>query len=248
MKIKIVLYSLMTFIIVFFCTCSILTVDAVIENISVNNQLNDFLSKGVYIEELNGIHYYQVDIEEELTSPSIEIINNRPYSTTKGDIFVNRESVLNMFPFVAEFITFYFGGHAGIVVDRTKVIETTGMESNPEDNVVIKGYNNIFSSSLKRSAIGLRVKANEEEINKAMTYAESKVGALYNYSFVLNRKNTFYCTDIVARSFGKEAGLDFNLDKDGIAVSCNDLINSEDTFITYYSFYIDNEMHLYYAV
>lgn len=243
---KIVFY----FVLFFILLISILTVDAVIENINVDSQITDFISKGIFIEEIDDIRYYEVDINEidNDTAPSIEIFNNGPTPTTKGDIFVARESVLDVLPFSSQFISFYFGGHAGIVYDRYNVIETTGMEYNPENNVVIKGYNNILNNSIKRSVVGLRVKANETEVDKAMQYLDTTIGKKYNYSFVFNRKNTFYCTDLVARAYSKEAGLNFDLDKDGIAVSCNDLIVSNDTFITYYAFYEDNIMHLYYAV
>ncbi len=243
---KIVLYFCL-FMIFFLST---LTVDAVIENIKVDSQISDFISNAVFKEEVNNIRYYEVDIPQvnELSSPTIQVINNIPKSTTKGDIFVSRESVLEVLPFSAQFISFYFGGHAGIVLDQYTVIETTGMESNPDNNVVIKGFNSIITNNLKRSVIGLRVNASDEEINKAIGYLDESIGKKYNYSFIFNRKNTYYCTDLVARAFSKEAGLDFDLDKDGIAVSCNDLVISDDTFITYYSYYEGDILHLYYAI
>ncbi len=235
--------------IIFVCSLCLFTVDAVIENVKSDSKITEFIKKGQYEKTINNIHYYTVDIDRELSSPSIEIIRNRPVSTTKGDIYVSQESLLDVLPFVAEFITFYFGGHAGLILDQDYVIETTGMESDPEDNVVIKGGNSVLYPFFDRSTVGLRVDTSQENIDKAMDYALDKVGSKYNYSFIFNRKNTFYCTDLVARAYSSEAGVNgINLDKDGIAVSCNDIITSNDVFITYFNYYIGNEQHIYYAI
>lgn len=231
------------------CIVAILTVDTVAENIKVDNMLKEFMDNGVEVGTHGRFTFYEVVIEEKLTTPSIVFEENgNPLSATPGDIFILRESMFDYIPYSAEFITFYFGGHAGLIYDENYVLETTGLEVNPEDNAVIMYSNNILFRPERVSTVGLRVKASEEEVDKALQYAYSTIGIPYNYSFIFDRKNTFYCTDLVSRSYGKEANLDFILDKDGIAVSCNDLIISEDTFITYYMWYEGFEKHLYYAV
>lgn len=234
---------------ILFCLLSLLTVDATLENIQVDQALKEFIDNGVKVGTHNRFTFYEVVIEEELTTPSITFTESgNPQSTTPGDIFVLRESILDVLPYSAEFITFYFGGHAGIVYDKDSIFETTGMEINPEDNVIIEYSNNIFFRPERVSTIGLRVKAPEEDAAQAVEYVKSKLGVKYNYTFIFNKKNSFYCTDLVSRAYGKEAGLNYELDKDGIATSCNDLIVSKDTFITYYMRYDGYDKHLYYAV
>ncbi len=249
MKIYKIFNFFIIFLLSFFSLAAILTIDATIENIIVERQLVEFMNKGVEVGKHSNFTFYEVVIEEELTTPVLSFTESgNPYLATPGDIFVLRESSLTSIPLAAEFITYYFGGHSGIVYDEDFLIETTGMELNPELNKVIKNKNDVFFRPERVSSVGLRVKATEEEIESAVNFAESTIGLPYNYSFVFNRKNSFYCTDLVSRSYGKEAGLNFNLDKDGIATSCNDLIISKDTFITYYLVYEGYNKHLYYAV
>ncbi len=232
-----------------FCSLGLLTLDAVTENIIVDNMIKEFINNSVEVGSHNRFTFYEVNIEEKLTTPSVSFLDNgNPHVATKGDIFVLRESLVDVLPYSVEFITFYFGGHAGIIYDEDYILETTGMEPIPENNAVIKYSNNVLFRPERVDTVGLRVKGTDEEIEIASEYAYSTIGTMYNYSFVFNRKNSYYCTDLVSRSFGKEAGLDFDLDKDGIAVSTNDLILSDDTFITFYMRYDGYDKHLYYAV
>lgn len=231
----------------FICFLAILTVDAIFENVIVDSQVKAFVENGVFKQELGSFYLYEVEIEEELRSPSVTFDGNTVNNETSGDIFIYKESKMDVLPYSAEFISYFFGGHAGIV-DGGVIIEAMGANSKPEDNIVDYAMNNLFYDRHERDVIGLRVKGSDEEIEKAVEYANSVVGVKYNFTFVFNRKNSFYCTDLISRAFGKEANLDFNLDQDGIATSCNDLVLSNDTFITYFMYYKDGIKHLYYAV
>ncbi len=248
MKIKLI-KVVMTSVLIILSLASILTVDATLENINVNSQIQKFMDNGKEVATHGRFTFYEVIIEEELRTPSIEFTSSgNPYVSTPGDIFVLRESLFTYLPMAAEFITFYFGGHAGIVYDEDTIIETTGMEVVSDQNKVITYRNNILFRPEKVETVGLRVKASDDEVKKAVDFSYNTVDSLYNYSFIFGRKDKFYCTDLISRSFGQEAGLDFKLDEDGIAVSCNDLIVSDDTFITYYMRYEGYDKHLYYAV
>lgn len=235
-------------IVSFFAFVSLLVVDVVVENIIVDTQISNFIEKGVFKEVIGNIHLYEVEVEG-LTEPSITFdLRGYPESTNRGDIFIHKESEINMVPYSAAFISYFFGGHAGIILNESKTIEVNGAMSNPALNVVDTCYNDIFYGGTSRDTLGLRVRAPQDDIDKAVDFAYAEVGKPYNFTFVLNRKNSYYCTDLLSRAFGKEAGLNYNLDKDGIATSCNDLILSEDTNIIYYMFYVGSEKHLYYAV
>lgn len=236
-------------LLLFLSLVSLLVVDVVIENFIVDSQINDFVNNGVYVGNLRDYYFYEVNINEKLDSPSISFTETGyPESTNYGDIFIYKESKIEYIPYSAAFISYFFGGHAGIVVDDSVTIEANGAMGNPYLDVVDTCPNNIFTDSDKRDVVGLRVRATEEDVNQAMEYIENSLDMPYNFSFVFNRKNSFYCTDIISRAFGHESNLDYELDKDGIATSCNDLIVSEDTYMIYYMYYNGNEKHLYYAI
>lgn len=231
----------------------VLSADVVYENIVVNAQIEEFMDNGVYVGNYGDLFLYEVKIDEELSETSITFNEQGiPTSTNPGDIFLYRESTLDenypAIPFLKQFVSYYFGGHAGVIVDENFTVETNGAYSDAGKNIVDNCENNIFSSPSQRDTLGLRVNAPQEDIDASLTYLEEAVGMPYNYTFIFNKANSYYCTDLVARAFGKEAGLSYELDKDGIATSCNDLIISEDTYIIYYMFYNDGERHLYYAV
>jgi len=77
--------------------------------------------------------------------------------------------------------------------------------------------------------IGLRVKnTTEEDRNKIIEYADAQLDKGYNYTFIFNRENTFYCTDLVSRSV-KNAGININYDH--FATTGNDMIISKNTYI-----------------
>ncbi len=232
---------------------AILSLDIVYENINTKFQLKNFIDNGVYIGNNGEFFLYEVEIEQQLTTPSVTIDEDgNAYSQTPGDIFIYRKSTLDEnypnIPLLVPFVSYYFGGHAGIIADENNTIETNGTYSSAGANIVDLCPNNIFYNEANRDAVGLRVKAPEEDINTALDYFNNAIGMPYNYTFIFNKANSYYCTDLVARGFGKEAGLPYNLDVDGIATSVNDLIISKDTFITYYMIYKGNEKHLYYAV
>lgn len=234
---------------IFISFLALLTVDAVGENLLVDSQLREFISKGVFVEQVDEYCFYEVEIEEELRTPSIEFSSRKiPLSVTPGDIYIYKESEIDVLPFAKEFISYFFGGHAGIVYDDTKTIDAFGASFNPEDNIIDFSSNNVLSSYRQRDVIGLRVNATDEEVEKAVDFSYDAVGKSYNLSFVFNRKNSFYCTDLISRAYSKENGLNFNLDQDGIATSCNDLVLSDDTYLIYYMFENNGLNHLYYAV
>lgn len=246
------MYKILKVLLIVFLTfisfLAILTIDAIGENVLVDLQIKSFIEKGEYSHQVGDFFFYEVPIEEELRTPSITYRNNGyPETTTEGDIFIYRESEIDLVQFSGEFISFFFGGHAGII-DGDSVIEAFGVSTNPEYNIVDYDINDIFYDYSERDVLGLRVRASDEDVEKAMTFSRESVGKYYNMSFVFNRKDSFYCTDLISRAYSKEAGLSYNLDKDGIATSCNDLVLSNDTFITYYMYYLNNERHLYYAV
>lgn len=241
------------FFISIFIVFLMFTIDTIYENINVKYQIKNFTDSGVFIQQIDDFYLYEVEVDYELNSPSINFNEyGLPITSTPGDIFIYRESTLDEnFPnilFLKYYISYYFGGHAGVIVDEFNTIETNGAYSEGDKNIVDLCENNIMYSPSNRDVVGLRVDASKEDVDKSLNYLHNAVGKPYNYTFIFNKANSYYCTDLVARAYGKEAGLPYDLDVDGIATSCNDLIISKDTCITYYMVYNGSEKHLYYAV
>ena len=159
-----------------------------------------------------------------------------------GDLFVMPQSRMDFIPFSMEFITYLFGGHAGVVAPNNKLIEAMGGSS--DDMYVNENSTDLFYE--ERTVVGLRVKTSLENRYKAVESAKTLVGKAYNYLFVLNTKDHYYCTDICHRIFSKEFGQDLSLDTNGFHVSSQDLIKSKDVFITYVKIVSGDETHVYY--
>jgi hypothetical protein len=110
-----------------------------------------------------------------------------------------------------------------------------------------------FGNWYRNEWVGLRIKGvTQADIDEALLFLEDKAiqEAQYNFLFVLNTKNKYYCTDMVSRAYesiqtdsGKQK---YNLNRDLIAVTVNDLILSKNTYISYYVTTKHNIKHVYY--
>ena len=111
-----------------------------------------------------------------------------------------------------------------------------------------------YGTYYRKSWIGLRLKGvTESDITTVMDYLEDKEQkeAQYNYWFVFNTNNRYYCTDMVSRAYEAiktpDGNQKYHLNKDGIAVTVNDLVLSKNTYISYYVTTDKNDVkHVYY--
>ncbi|MDD2575023.1 MAG: hypothetical protein PHD47_00985 [Acholeplasmataceae bacterium] len=206
--------------------------------------------------------------------------NDLRYPGAEGDILVTRQSPFANKPGIYDFVTFYFGGHAAYVGEENILFETSGILS-PGDSIfktIFQGSDstvasmasnywlnpnfrnvndptyNAFGSYYRKEFIGLRVKevTSEEitEVNEFMNHVVD-IEAQYNFFFVFNTQNRYYCTDLISRGFGtitnSNGNQKYNLNSDLVATTVNDLILSDDTYI---SFYVrtdkNNVKHIYF--
>lgn len=229
-----------------------------IETIVVQSEIAQFVSKGEYVEEISSrtVKYYRIESDEE--KPAFTLHNGIRLLGSSGDILLATGSPFPDIPFVNEFISFFFGQHAALVagdyegkapyngkkisITKYDVIETTGLADKKEDNCVSYFPNNFHNRY--EEIIGLRPKnATQTDYDKILSYAYENMYKPYNYSFVFNTKNKYYCTDLVSRAY-KSAGFDLN--HDHIATTVNDLITSEDSYIFLYQIVRDGVRHVYY--
>lgn len=102
----------------------------------------------------------------------------------------------------------WVGGHAALVVDGYNTIEAFGNAGTSKDGV--RYWTNNFHNRYK-DAKGYSVSGTTTSTRKkAVSYAESKLYAPYNFSFY-NKTNTtaFYCSQIVWRAW-KQQGIDLD--------------------------------------
>lgn len=111
-----------------------------------------------------------------------------------------------------------------------------------------------FGNYYRKEWIGLRVKGvTNDEIDQVTGYMDELVRkeAQYNHLFIFNTKNKYYCTDMMSRAYATITNSNgeskYNLNKDGVVTTVNDLILSSDTYISYYVRTDKNNVkHVYY--
>lgn len=112
-----------------------------------------------------------------------------------------------------------------------------------------------YGTRYRNEFIGLRVKGvSDEQMDGAIAYAEDKVGKnLYNFLFFLDMKYKFYCTDLVSRAYqsvmveeSKQRLYSKSLNDDRFITSVNDLVLSDETYITFYVEVVDKIWNIYY--
>lgn len=229
------------------------TVSSGVEQMHIKKEIKEFLKEGVYQEELSTkkVKYYAVYDPKE-TLPAFTTEGGVSFPGTLGDIMVGLRSP---FPdtLFDPFITYYIGGHAalcaGVYIDQVNIIkesdclEATGLE--PGESVASSSSRYYWNDNEYRNeVIGLRTKCSQQDRQRAFNYAIGYLQDPYNYSFVFNRNNTKYCTDIVSEAY-KKVGV--NLNKDKVGVTVLDLVVSDDTYMFYYKYFdADGITHIYY--
>lgn len=229
-------------------TLAIMFCCASFDNISMQNEIKEFIKNAEFQMQEGNVRYYAIESDEiEEDTITFNYASNgkmtNPTLGAPGDLFVMPESRMDYIPFSMEFITYLFGGHAGVVVHNNMLVEAMGGSSS--QMFVFKNPTDLFYEG--RTVVGLRViGASKEEKEMAIKAANSIVGKPYNMLFVLNTKDRYYCTDICNRIYSKEFGGRYKIDTNGFHVSCQDLIKSKDTMITYVKIVEGDITHIYY--
>lgn len=232
-------------LIIFFLIFLIMGTSTISENIRYNNLINDF-TKSAKLDEKNSrenVKIYEIPRKAFMREKPIYDLKTLG---TDGDIFLTRDSPIKI-PLIDNIIFTLFGGHAAIITDNgLKQIEANGM-SEDGNNYVKKVDNDWLGYG--GEVVGLRIKNAKEEVyqnvvKEAEIVARKKIK--YNYTFIFNTQNSFYCTDLVKYLYQKEK---IDLNNDGFATTTYDLVLSSATYIAYYS-YTDQKgvRHIYHTI
>ncbi len=231
------------------------TTSSTVKNVEKLVYVEQFKSRGVLNEELssNRIKFYKVSAEgdEDSSRDAYLTSGSTIYPGSAGDILVSTQATL-VNPIVSGFVSFYVGGHATIVTDdygdyeitstKYSAVEATGLDAG-ENRAIVTNRAYWTDSSPFSEVIGLRVNLTESEINEVVSNSIGLTGDKYNYSFLFDTDKKSYCSDIVTKAFSH---VGVNLNKDSFATTIYDLIVADDTYISYYSYYSDNILNVYY--
>ncbi len=246
-------YNITMFIIEMFFSLVLLIVTimfivASIHNIKMTEDIKAFINSATFELETDDTYYYVVE-SDKITEDTItrNKINSNIYSNPKlgntGDLFLMPQSRMEVFPFFSEFISFLFGGHAGVITNGgTRLVEAMG--GTLDQGFVYNEPTDLYSE--ERTVVGIRVDASMEEREQAANNALSLVGEKYNYFYIFNTSNAYYCSDLCNRVYGKEFDMDYSIDTNGFHVSLQDLFRSDDTYITFVKYTLGDKTYVYY--
>jgi len=111
-----------------------------------------------------------------------------------------------------------------------------------------------YGTYYRKNFVALRVKdVTSDQIDGAVNYASSKVDlSLYNFTFFLDLKYKYYCTDLVSRAYQDvmvdekdQSGYSRALNDDRFITSVNDLILSKETYLIIYVEIVDDIVNIY---
>lgn len=224
-----------------------------VKNIESTIKIEQFKAQGIYEPEKSSsfIKYYRVPSNNSDEPSSYHTEGNIILPGNTGDIIVSLNSSLKI-PLIKDIISFYAGGHAAICCDdyydyiarsnKSSIIEAPGVDDYPCPARISNAYYwstpNLFNPSLV-----LRVKMTEREKKEMLSYAQTLVGDPYNYSFLFDTTNKKYCSDLVSKSFKK---INKNLNKDSFATTIQDLVISDETYISFYQYFENDVRYIYY--
>lgn len=239
--IKISLYVLYVVLFLFM----VFVVNGKVENALVNQDIEAFKARGEFVVAIGNTRYYAVKQQYDYEDLSRDVLRGHTISRigSTSDIFVTSRNPVPGNPITEWLSKNMWLGHAGIVIDDEgrETIEITGNIS-PEENVVQIWTSTWLSTDRGSPQIAvLRIKDTTEEQREAMIeYAKSKLGLPYNYTFIFNRANAFYCSDLVSRAVSAGG---ININYDHLATTGSDMIVSPNTYLVYYreKYIVDGE-------
>ena len=234
---KIFLTTVETVFSVFVVILGLLFIISTFENILIQEEMKNFINSCTFEEQIDNTYFFS--LEDEGNS---HIEKEKRVLGKSGDIFVMPQSRMEVFPFFSKFVTCLFGGHSGLVYDDRFIIEAMG--GTVQDGYVFFNSSDLYSE--ERTVIGLNVKTTDANKQKAIDYAYSKIDYKYNFLYIFDNFNKYYCTDLCSRSFGKENDLNLNLNKDGLFVSTQDLLLSDNTEISFIKIKDGEKVYIYY--
>lgn len=209
--IKFLKYLLVAILFLVFCFAA----ESAIDNSNIEAQIAKFKENLLFsfYSERGNINYFNTTYEHD-------------YLGDMGDILVTLDNKMFDEP-LNHIISYFIGGHAAITNGKYLVEVVTDLK-----NGVIVGRNSwLYDHYYADKFIVLSVNTTDEIKKLAYESALEKKGLPYNFTYIFNRKKSYYCTDLITTSYA-DAGCDLNINQ--IIILVKDLILSEKTSIKAY--------------
>lgn len=230
-------------LLIFFGIFIVFITNGYYEKAIINSTLDEFKLRAVYLKQDSknkNIHYYKVLKKydyEDVSRNTFQI--DFGYIGSKADIIVTNRNPLRgrsiIEPLFGYFSKNFFLGHCTINSndDGSKMYEVVGNDlEGSEYNIVCESTNDwriYLTDSNTLIIIGLRLKNTSiAQRDSIVEYLEAQVGKGYNYTFLFNRENSYYCTDLVSRATKSSK---INVNYDYFITTGNDIIISKNTYI-----------------
>ena len=215
-------------------------IDNIIEKNNIDNQIEEFKSRGEIIYQDDIYSYYKVckKYDYEDTNNIVESYDDK-FVGTIGDIYVTNRNPLPSF-FVTKWLSrLSYIGHCGIVYseDGSKTVEIVGNKSREEN--VVKIYDNEWLDIDSPNYIILRLKdINAKDKENIVNECNNVLSCKYNYLFLFHNKKRFYCTDLISYIYKT---VNINLNSDYFFTTGSDLVENDSTYMIYYrERYVEN--------
>ena len=205
--------------------------------------IDEFVSRGVFVETIDNISYYRVakKYEYEDTSNICDSYTDKLIGTT-GDIYISNGNPTGGYS-LGYYLKQTWSGHAAIVSRDTATLtyEIVGNRSK-EENVLTERENLWFFATRNVDMVVVRPKVKNNE--KLLEYLHSNEGKPYNYVVVFHGRNSFYCLDIVIRAYDY---CKIDIENNGNIVQGCSIIASDKTYLIYYKQKLsDGKYNIYY--
>lgn len=222
-----------------------------IEKGQVQNIFDEFKERAYFVEktviQAQRVNIYKVkpekDYEQENSKRVFDYSEGSKYyiGSSLDIILSNRNPLRNhglaIFNDIGEFgASNFFIGHATVncTEDGSEMIESVGNDDGFSGVRIVENTwidTEVRYGNDAQTIVCLRVKnIDEEKRIKIIEDLNKKVGLEYNYNLLLMKRNKYYCTDLITRTFLEN---DIRIDNDYFYPTGNDIILSKNTFLVF---------------
>lgn len=218
-----------------------------VSNVKILMLENSFKKGAVLDETISTSKKKFYNVSRETSEQTFTLKGGKVYPGSYCDILVRLESSNNL-PVLHDIFTYTVGGHAGLLVGEYddvdySITDTDSVETAFNNDEKECFYDSVVEWEDRASYYVLRVNLTDEQKHIVTNEVISCLDDPYNLTFILNTYNTHYCTDLISKAF-KKVGI--NLNENGFATTCQDLICSKNTQIVFMKQYNQSEDISYY--
>lgn len=245
-------------LVILIVSSAVFVLNGYMEKKPIELKVDNFKSRGVYVEDIKyhtqEVSLYKINREKEyelrdnrstfrkITKEEANYFEDIYYIGSALDIIVTNRNPLRKLDVaivrdvVGYFSREYYIGHATIntTSDGSRMIESVGNEKGANGVREVENSwitTEISSSNDAQMIVGLRAKRiTDVNMDDVVDEIRTKIGCKYNMNFLLKKKKSYYCTDLISRSLEK---FGINIDYDYFFPTGSDFIISDELYIIF---------------